>query len=151
MALTLHPPPGARRFAVGVRVYYQDTDAGGIVFHATYLDFLERARMEWLRALDCEASALVSEHDCMFIVRAMRLEYLRPARLDEQLEASLSVARAGAAQFTLYQAVSGVVDCMRAEVNVACVSASKLRPVRLPGRLRAAIHQWLPAEPASLP
>jgi acyl-CoA thioester hydrolase len=148
MALMLHPPPGARRFAVPVRVYYQDTDAGGIVFHATYLHFLERARMEWLRVLGCDASRLAAEDDCLFIVRAMRLEYLRPAVLDELLEASLAVARAGAAQLTLYQAVSGNDDCMRAEVNLTCVSASKLRLVRLPARLRAAFDDWLPAPTA---
>lgn len=145
MALMLRPPAAARRFAVPVRVYYQDTDAGGIVFHATYLHFLERARMEWLRLLGCQASRLTAEEDCLFIVRAMRLEYLRPAVLDQQLEASLAVARAGGAQFTLYQAVSGSEDCMRAEVNLACVSASNLRPVRLPARLRAAFDDWLPA------
>ncbi|MFN7276899.1 MAG: YbgC/FadM family acyl-CoA thioesterase [Betaproteobacteria bacterium] len=140
----LKPPAGARRFAVPVRVYYQDTDAGGIMFHATYLDFLERARMEWLRTLGCPASRLVAEEGCLFIVRALRLEYLRPALLDELLDATLAVTAVGGAQFTLHQTVSGSEDCMRAEVNLACVSASRLRPVRLPARLRTALLDWLP-------
>lgn len=144
MPLALKPPPGARRFAVPVRVYYQDTDAGGIVFHATYLDFLERARMEWLRTLGCPASRLVDEEGCLFIVRALYIEYLRPALLDELLDATLAVARVSGAQFTLHQTVSGQQDCVRAEVNVACVSASRLRPVRLPARLRTALLDWLP-------
>ena len=71
------------RFSLPVRVYYQDTDAGGVVYHSTYLDFMERARYEWLRELGFDIHSLVQIHKVVFMIRSLSIEYLKPALLDD--------------------------------------------------------------------
>ncbi len=133
-ALAAARPPA---FRLPVRVYYQDTDAGGVVFHATYLDYFERARTEWLRDLGFDIGVLAQRDGVLFIVREFRVAYARPAQLDELLEVTVGVEHIGRAQFTLAQQVlrSGEV-LVRASVNLACVSSGSFRPVRVPETLR---------------
>lgn len=120
-----------------VRVYYQDTDAGGVVHHATYLDFLERARTEWLRGLGLELPAWAAAHVSMLIVRRLEVAYRAPARLDDLLQVSAEVIGLGRAQFTLAQQVCrGGELLVQAKVNLACVSVDGLRPCALPADLR---------------
>lgn len=127
-------------FSVSVRVYFQDTDAGAVVYHGTYLDYLERARTEWLRSLGFDQRALVHEHGVLFIVRALEIGYLRPAVLEDVLQVSASLRDLGRAQITLDQEVlRGVEPLVRASVNLACVSAGQLRPMPIPGSLHAAL------------
>ena len=119
-----------------VRVYWEDTDAGGVVYHAQYLAFLERARTEWLRQLGKGQERLRSEHDLVFAVRAMRIDFRAPARLDDRLEASVSVREVRKASLVFAQAIHRdgalLVD---AEVRVAALRASDFRPRPLPPEL----------------
>jgi acyl-CoA thioester hydrolase len=124
-------------FALPVRVYYQDTDAGGVVYHGAYLDYFERARTEWLRALGFDVGHLAQREGVLFIVRELRIGYARPALLDDLLDITVAVGHLGRAQFTLLQQVvrAGAV-LVEASVNLACVSAGAFKPLRVPDALR---------------
>ena len=130
-------------FSWPVRVYYEDTDAGGIVFYANYLKFFERARTEWLRAAKVGQQALRDEHGAIFVVKNASIDYHAPARLDDALNLTLSIEKLGHAsvQF-LQQAWHGDVLLASARVKVACVDAATLRPRALPAasaaKMRAA-------------
>lgn len=131
-----HPPA----FGLPVRVYYQDTDAGGVVFHGTYLDYFERARTEWLRNLGFDIGVLAQRDGLLFIVRELRVAYARPALLDDLLEVTVGVERLGRAQFTLAQRVLRAGEALvHASVNLACVGSTSFRPVRVPEGLRAVL------------
>lgn len=130
-------------FSWPVRVYYEDTDAGGIVFYANYLKFFERARTEWLRAADVGQQALRDEHGAIFVVKSASIDYHAPAKLDDALNLTLSIEKLGRAsvQF-LQQAWHGEVLLASATVKVGCVDAVTLRPRALPeasaAKMRAA-------------
>lgn len=119
--------------SVEIRVYFQDTDAGGVVFHGAYLNFLERARTEWLRMLGFGQTELTQRHDVLFIVRALELAYMRPALLDDVVQVGAEISRLGRAQVTLRQEVRRGDDILlRAMVNLACVGRRDLRPRPMP-------------------
>jgi acyl-CoA thioester hydrolase len=142
---TLPVVPAA--FSVPVRVYYQDTDAGGVVFHATYLDFFERVRTEWLRHLGFEIRRMAQSDGILFIVREARLAYARPAQLDDLLTVTVAVQHLGRAQFTLAQQVlRGEELLVNASVNLACVTVGSFKPARVPENLRATLLGELPAD-----
>jgi acyl-CoA thioester hydrolase len=123
-------------FRLPVRVYYQDTDAGGVVFHATYLNYFERARTEWLRDLGFDIGVLAQRQSVMFIVRELRMAYARPAQLDDLLDITVGVEHVGRAQFTLAQQVLRSGEALvRGSVNLACVASGSFRPVRVPEAL----------------
>jgi acyl-CoA thioester hydrolase len=130
-------------FSWPVRVYYEDTDAGGIVFYANYLKFFERARTEWLRAAAVGQQALRDEHGAIFVVKHASIDYHAPARLDDALNLTLSIEKLGRAsvQF-LQQAWLGELLLASATVKVGCVDAVTLRPRALPdataAKMRAA-------------
>lgn len=129
-----------------MRVYYQDTDAGGVVFHATYLNFLERARMEWMRARGFDARQLTARFRLVFIVRHLELAYLKPAMLDDMLSVSAAVEKLGRAQLTFAQQIRREDDTLlQAAVNVACVSADTLKPVSFPAEILASLAQGVRA------
>jgi acyl-CoA thioester hydrolase len=114
-------------------VYYQDTDAGGVVFHGTYLDYFERARTEWLRRLGFDLRRMAEHDHMLFIVRELRAAYARPALLDDLLSVTVGVEHIGRAQFTLGQQVlRGEELLVQASVNLACVDSVGFRPVRVP-------------------
>ena len=125
--------PAGQVFCWPVRVYYEDTDASGVVYHAAYLAYLERARTEWLRARGWAQETLRQEAGVAFTVAGLRIDYLRPARLDDQLQVSVEVMRQGRASFVLAQNASrGEETLCRAEVRVGCVDAASFRPRALP-------------------
>ncbi|HZR02729.1 MAG TPA: tol-pal system-associated acyl-CoA thioesterase [Burkholderiales bacterium] len=137
----------AYAFSLPVRVYYQDTDAGGVVFHANYLSFLERARTEWLRHLGFDLREMAERHDVLFIVREANVRYRRPALLDDLLDVTVKVERLGRAQFTLGQDVlRSQEELVCASINVACVSCGSFKPLRLPQRLYASLATVLEHE-----
>lgn len=141
----------ASEWRTSVRVYFQDTDAGGIVYHARYLDYFERARMDWLRELGFGAGALEAAHGVMFVVHSIAVTYHRPARLDELLWASVRVEDARGASLVLAQAVAREGETLvSAHVSLACVAVGELRPVRIPSALKQRFHS-APALPALAP
>lgn len=124
-------------FTLPVRVYYQDTDAGGVVYHSTYLDFMERARYEWLRELGFDIHSLVQIHKVIFMIRSLSIEYFRPALLDDLLRISVQAVELGRSRITISQQVMRGSDTLaRATVQVVCVGADSLKPVSAPAALR---------------
>ncbi|MDP1611096.1 MAG: tol-pal system-associated acyl-CoA thioesterase [Sulfuritalea sp.] len=126
-----------------VRVYYEDTDAAGIVYYANYLRFIERGRTEFLRALGHDQNALMQD-GIAFAVRAIEAEYLKPARLDDLLTVETGIAALGRAQITFAQRVlRGHELLLDAKIRVACIDPAAGRPIRMP----RAIHEQLSALP----
>jgi acyl-CoA thioester hydrolase len=122
-----------------LRIYYEDTDAAGIVYYANWLRFLERGRTELLRLLGQEHSALRAERGVNWVVRRLAIDYLKPARLDETIEILTSCGELrGASLDMLQQARRGDDILVRAELVVACMGENS-RPVRLPATLRTAL------------
>ena len=117
-----------------VRVYYEDTDSAGIVYHASYLRFMERARTEWLRHLGFDLPDLETRYRVVFTVSRMRIDFFRPARFNDMLDVTLRPTRMGRASFQLEQLVlrAGGETLCRADVRIACVHASSLRPCPIP-------------------
>jgi acyl-CoA thioester hydrolase len=124
-------------FTLPVRVYYQDTDAGGVVYHSTYLDFLERARYEWLRDLGFDIHSLVQVHKVIFMVRSLSIEYFKPALLDDLLHVTVQAAELGRSRIALSQHVlRGTTLLANATVQAVCVGAESLKPMSVPLPLR---------------
>jgi acyl-CoA thioester hydrolase len=124
-------------FTWPVRIYWEDTDAGGVVYHANYLRFMERARTEWLRAQGIDQQAFRDSTGLAFVVRDMQLEFLKPARLDDELQVTVAVKERRAASMLFTQEI-GRVDGMlliRAQLRVACVDVLAMRPVQIPTHL----------------
>lgn len=128
----------AEEFALAVRVYVEDTDAGGIVYYVNYLKFMERARTEWFRHKGFEKPALFREN-LMFVVHSLRIDYKRPARLDDLLAVTAKVVKAGKTFFIMEQTVRRGDELLcAAEVKVACVTRDALRPSLIPDDVRIA-------------
>lgn len=137
MALPGPPDPASvpPSFRWRIRVYWEDTDAGGVVYHASYLRFLERARTEWLRARGIDQVRVREEHGIVFVVRDLAIEFLRPARLDDEVEACVTPVRQRAASLEFAQALERIGDgaaLVRAKVRAACVQADGFRPAPIP-------------------
>ena len=125
-----------------IRVYYEDTDAGGIVYHARYLAFAERARTELLRERGVPHADLVRNEGLIFVVRRIKMDYLRPARLDDLLTVATVPGEFGAATAILRQEfVVGDQAVARLEVQLACVRGADGRPSRIPVRWRTAFEE----------
>ena len=123
-----------------LRIYWEDTDAGGVVFYANYLKFFERARTEWLRSLGYEQEALRTQTGAIFIVSQTSVRYLRPARLDDLLTITVQVEHAGQASMNIAQvAWRGNERLAEGEIRIGCVRAEDLKPQRLPDAVVAAI------------
>lgn len=130
----------AHRFALPVRVYYEDTDAGGVVYYANYLKYLERCRSEWLRHLGFDQRALARDPGVVFVVAGVQVEYKRPARFDDHLTVSATIRERSKARLTFVQQVHrGEELLVDAVVRVACVDAGTFRPTGLPPALAAAL------------
>src|SRR6478735_5417345 len=129
-------------FSWPTRVYWEDTDAGGVVYHAQYLAFLERARTEWMRALGNDQSRMRDEHDLVFAVRAMRIDFRLPARLDDVLQVSVALTECRRASLVLVQSIRRDGELLLdAEVRVAALSASRFKPVAIPQPLFDALNR----------
>ncbi|WP_067649192.1 tol-pal system-associated acyl-CoA thioesterase [Dokdonella koreensis] len=122
-------------FAWPVRVYWEDTDAGGVVYHSNYLRFLERARSEWLRAAGIGQQQLQHEAGIVFVVHRMDLRFRRPARLDDLLTATVAPVDVRGARFSVAQRLLREPDrelLVEAEVHIACLDAASFRPRPIP-------------------
>jgi acyl-CoA thioester hydrolase len=128
-----------REFIWQVRVYYEDTDSGGVVYYANYLRFLERARTEWLRSYGIEQDQLVQQDGLIFAVRSVQLEYVKPAKFNDLLDVSVAISKQGKASLTFEQAVRRAdgerqLLCL-GQVKVACLTADTLRPKVIPEKI----------------
>lgn len=150
--LRMHPTalhPAENVFTWPVRVYWEDTDAGGIVFYANYLKFFERARTEWLRAKGVEQRQLQQDLGCIFVVSDVQLKYLRSARLDDQLLVTAHLSELGRSSFTIQQearlvsadadSATPVVLCT-GSVRIGWINAQTSKPTRIPPELQQALQ-----------
>jgi acyl-CoA thioester hydrolase len=134
--------PQTHRFPV--RVYFEDTDAGGVAYHASYLRWAERARTESLRAMHLPHALMMERHNAMLVVRRIEVAYVRPARLDEPLIVETRIRDLGAATLGLEQLVLREADgseLARLQVGLVCVRGDGLRPVRIPEPWRSELER----------
>ena len=131
-------------FSHPIRIYWEDTDAGSIVYYANYLKFFERARSEWLRHLGVEQGSLLAVEGCMFVVSEAAAKYHRPARIDDLLEVSVHIKHLGQASITLLQTAwlrakentdSAPVMACQGTVRLACVCQLDMKPAKIPPRI----------------
>lgn len=134
-------------FTIPVRIYYEDTDAGGVVYYANYLKFLERCRTEWLREIGHDQSDLLRDPGIAFVVRSVNLEYLKPARLDDLLTVSLEVERTTKSQIFFRQYIrrptanapesrDGWEELLNGKIQIVCVNAAAMKITSIPAPLR---------------
>ncbi|MHA1600870.1 MAG: tol-pal system-associated acyl-CoA thioesterase [Alphaproteobacteria bacterium] len=126
-----------------IRVYYEDTDAGGIVYYANYLKFAERARTEMLRLIGVNQSEMADRYGLVFAVRSCAVEFLRPARFDDLIEVRSQLVKLAAATVSAAQAVwRGTEELARLDLRVACVRQNG-RPARIPAAVRQALEPYV--------
>ena len=138
----------AAPFSHRVRIYWEDTDAGGVVFYANYLKLFERARTEWLRSLGFGQQRLRDDEGLMFVVTDTRVRFVQPARLDDEL--TITVAPAAPPRVTLslrQQALRGDMLLADSEITLACVAAGTFRPRRIPTAILGTIIGALAPQP----
>lgn len=133
-------------FTWTIRVYYEDTDAGSVVFYANYLKFFERARTEWLRAAGVSQQLMTATHGVMFVVKSTALDYHAPARLDDELKLTVTVEKMGRASVQFVQHAFRLTDgreelLATGRIKVGCVDAQRFRPSEIPADVFAAIRQ----------
>lgn len=125
-------------FVWPVRVYYEDTDAGGVVYYANYLKFMERARTEWLRTRGLEQDVLIKEQDLVFAVRSLSIDYIRPARLDDLLQVRVTVSKLRRASIVFEQTINRVHNSESediltiGQVKVVSLAAASFKPKPIP-------------------
>ena len=125
-----------KKFTWPIRVYYEDTDAGGVVFYANYLKFFERARTEMLRAMGYEQDELMLNPGIVFAVRSVQVDYLRSARFNEQIQVSAEVTLVKKASLTFEQLITRGDDVLcTSMVRIACLDANTMRPKAIPENL----------------
>ena len=127
---------------VPVRVYYQDTDAGGVVYHAQYLSFMERSRTELLNDRGIDLARFVERHGTLFMVHRIDVKYHLPARLNELLSVSAEVVKMGRASFVFHQRVERASELLvEADVTIALVDRHRMKPARMPSELEQALSK----------
>lgn len=132
-----------KQFSWPVRVYYEDTDSGGVVYYANYLKFMERARTEWLRALGYEQDVLLQEHGLVFAVRSVQIDYLQPARFNDALTVTVQVAELGGASIELAQCIQRTTPdaaLCQGKVKIVCVNATSFKPMAIPRVIKSKIQ-----------
>ena len=131
-------------FNFPVRVYYEDTDAGGVVYHARYLYFFERARTEYLRSLHFSQQTLLNEQQLAFVVKTMNIDYCFPAKLDDLLvvETKIMSVKGATLLFSQLLKKENVILC-EATVKVACIDLGKMKPVAIPKEIKIALESYL--------
>ena len=131
-----------------IRIYYEDTDAGGVVYYANYLKYLERCRTEWLRQAGFDQSVLLREHQLAFVVRRVEADYLRPAILDDQIDVSLKIEKLGGAQIIFAQNISRLSASgaserlLSARVQIVSVNSVSMRPTPIPPWMKTKLQAF---------
>jgi len=129
-------------FVWKVRVYWEDTDAGGVVYHSRYLNFFERARTEWLRSLGVQQAKMAEEDNSIFVVLNMNIDFVSVARLDDELDTTVHTAECSGARMVFKQDMTRCSDqqlIASADVTAACLKADSFKPTRMPKWIRAVI------------
>lgn len=129
-------------FVWKVRVYWEDTDAGGVVYHSQYLNFFERARTEWLRGKGINQSQLAGEDNVLFAIRHMDINFVQAARLDDELNITVHSVKAGGVRMTFNQDMTRCSDrqlVATAKLTAVCLQADNFKPTRMPRWIRAEI------------
>ena len=130
-------------FSLPLRVYYEDTDAGGVVYYANYLRFMERARTEWLRTLGVEQDELSANQGVIFAVRSAKVDYLRPARFNDSLVVTVALGRHGPASIVFHQEVRRAQEVLcRGEIRIACIDIKDFSPTPMPESVVARVKEW---------
>lgn len=127
-----------------VRVYYEDTDSGGVVYYANYLKFMERARTEWLRQLGFEQDELIHNDDVIFAVRSVQVDYLLPARFNDELKVSARLIEQGRASLTIEQKITRVMDSSllcKGTVKIVTLRPDSFKPRAIPEQIKQQINQ----------
>ncbi len=138
-------PQSTSIFGFPVRVYYEDTDAAGVVYYANYLKFFERARTEWLRSLGFGQAATADTDGKVFVVRATSVQYLKPARLDDALTIRSQVTRVGRASLEFSQWCERGNDVLATgHIEIACVTRDTLRPAAIPALIASRLAELAP-------
>jgi acyl-CoA thioester hydrolase len=135
-------------FTIPVRIYYEDTDAGGVVYYANYLKFLERCRTEWLRGIGHDQADLLRDPGIAFVVRSVNIEYLKPARLDDMLWVGLEVEKITKSQIFFRQhirraspeTVGGWDELVTGRIQIICVNAALMKITSIPALLRTKLE-----------
>ena len=123
-----------------IRVYYEDTDMGGIVYHANFLKFIERARSDWVRNMGIDQTRMLEEHGTVFVVRRIEADYLSPGKYDDELEVHTIPASVSGARLVMDQKVMRGRDLLfSAQVTIVCINEDG-QPVRLPANIRQRVH-----------
>ena len=131
----------SRRFSIPLRVYYQDTDAGGVVYHAQYLSFMERARSELLNHAGIDLARFTAESRVLFLVFRISIQFHQPARLNDQLTVSAEVVKMGRASLVFRQRVERGAELLtEADVTLALVDRDSMKPARMPEKLEQALR-----------
>jgi acyl-CoA thioester hydrolase len=124
-----------------IRVYYEDTDSGGVVYHSNYLNFMERARTEWLRSLGFEQDELITQYQCIFAVHSMQLNFRRPAKFNDLLLVQSRITEVSGASFEFEQKIFRDDELLcDAAVKIACLNANRFRPTAIPPQLLTEIQ-----------
>jgi acyl-CoA thioester hydrolase len=132
----------APEFSLAIRIYWEDTDAAGIVFYANYLKFFERARTEWLRSLGFGQEGLRRDAGVAFVVSDTSLRYRRPARLDDVVDVSVAVVHLGQASLEIAQEARRADELLaEGTIRIGCVELGTFRPCRIPNPIRLSIHR----------
>jgi acyl-CoA thioester hydrolase len=135
------------QFEWSVRVYYEDTDAGGVVYHSTYLNFMERARTEWLRHLGFEQNYLKDVLNVIFVVHSMQIAFRKSAKFNDLLIITSEISRIGHGSFEFLQKISVNQNILiEAQVKIACVQAVNFKPTAIPEKIKLAMKKYDKAE-----
>ena len=128
-----------------VRVYYEDTDAGGVVYHSNYLNFMERARTEWLRALGFEQTVVKEEFGVIIVVHSLSINYKRPAKFNDMLEVHCALAAYGRSSLEMAQRITcHGVELAQAHIKAAFVDAATFRPTAIPEQIKQTMAKLKP-------
>ena len=125
-----------------IRVYYEDTDSGGVVYHSNYLNFMERARTEWLRHLGFEQTYLKDALNIMFVVHSMQIAFKKPAKFNDMLTITCELHKVGHSSFKFLQRISVNQQALvEAQVKLACINALTFKPVGIPEQIKLTMEQ----------
>ena len=132
---------GIKTFSLPIRIYFEDTDSGGVVYHSNYLKFMERARTEWLSALGIDQRHLKQDNHIMFVVHRIDIQYKLPARFNDNLIVKSELKDIGSSKIEFRQMIYRENEMLiDASVDVACIDSEKFKPVRIPHTIKQAME-----------